>query len=132
MKDPLVAALLAWLIPGAGHWYVGQRSKALAFCILLTGLFVTGVWLTAGACVDLGRHRYAFLLQAFEGVLAIGTLLLTRAAHEPPASRLSDLGMLLTLVAGALNVLLIADALYRARPVPGDEEAAGAKKEAKV
>jgi hypothetical protein len=131
MRDPLVAALLAWLIPGAGHWYVGQRTKALLFCLTLTVLFVAGIWLTEGACVDLGRHRYAFILQAFQGVQAVAALILTHGARELPASRLTDLGMLLTLVAGALNVLLIADASYRSAPVPSDPAAATDEKEAR-
>lgn len=115
-KDPALAPLLALLLPGAGHWYVGQRGKAVVFCFLLVTLFATGVLLTDGGCVDLGRHPYAFALQAFQGLVAIGALALTYGAHEPEACKLSDLGMLLTLVAGALNVLLIADVLYRSGP----------------
>jgi hypothetical protein len=55
---------------------------------------------------------------AFDGAVAFGALILTWGEPEPPASKLNDFGMLLTLVAGALNVLLIADALYRSGPPP--------------
>ena len=115
-KNPALALLFAWLLPGGGHWYVGQRGKAVIFCFLLITLFTLGVLLTDGGCVDIGRHPYAFLLQAAEGLVAGVALVLTAGAPAPPASRLSDLGMLLTLVAGALNVLLIADTLYRSGP----------------
>ena len=27
-KDIFWAAVLAWLIPGAGHWYIGDRKRA--------------------------------------------------------------------------------------------------------
>ena len=117
MKKTLgLALLLAWLVPGAGHWYVGQRVKAVVFCFVLIGLFTTGVLLTDGGCVDLGRHPWAFLLQACDGLVAAAGLLLTAGAPEFPASKLGDLGMLLTLIGGALNVLLIADTLYRGGP----------------
>lgn len=38
LKNPVVAAVLAFLIPGAGHWYQGRRFKAAIYstCILLT------------------------------------------------------------------------------------------------
>lgn len=112
-KSSVLAVLFAWLLPGAGHWYIGQRGKAVVFCFLLVTMFTLGVLLTQGGGVDTGRHLYAFLLQAFAGIPAVVTLVLTAGALEPPASKLSDFGMLLTLVAGALNILLIADALFR-------------------
>lgn len=112
-KSSVLAVLFAWLLPGAGHWYIGQRGKAVVFCFLLVTMFTLGVLLTQGGCVDTGRHLYAFLLQASEGIPAVFALVLTAGAPEPPTSRLGDFGMLLTLVAGALNILLIADALYR-------------------
>ncbi len=112
-KSPALAVLFAWLLPGGGHWYVGQRVKGVIFCFLLVALFTLGVLLTDGGCVDLGRHPYALMLQMFEGLVAGAAVVLSYGSPELPASRMSDFGMLLTLVAGALNVLLIADAFYR-------------------
>ena len=112
--------LLAWLLPGAGHWYVGQRAKGAIFCFLLVGLFALGALLTNGGCISLDRHPYALLLQGCEGLVAGAALALSAGSPEFPASRLGDLGMLLTLVGGALNVLLAADAMYRAAPVKGE------------
>ena len=116
-----VTVLLAWLVPGMGHWYIGQRIKGAIFCFLVTVTFATGVLITQGGCVDLGRHPYAFILQASNGLVALAALVFTWGSHEFPASTLGDLGMLYTLVAGALNVLLIGDALYRAGPTEEGE-----------
>jgi hypothetical protein len=120
-KHPALAVLFAWLVPGAGHVYLGQWVKGACFGFLLIAVFTFGVLLTDGACVDLGRHPWAFALQAGEGIAAAVALVLTRGAVEPPASKLNDLGMLLTLVGGAMNVLLIADVLYRTGPAPAKE-----------
>ena len=119
--NPFVAALLAWLLPGAGHWYIGQRGKAVVFCFVLVTTFTLGVLLTGGGGVDLERHSYSFVLQAGQGLVALAALLFTAGAPELPASGTSDLGMLLTLVGGALNLLLIADALYRGAPTAEGE-----------
>jgi hypothetical protein len=52
LKDPAFAALLAWLVPGLGHWYQGRRAKAVLFFVCITGLFFHGVYLGGGTCLD--------------------------------------------------------------------------------
>ena len=41
LKDPVVAALLAWFLPGAGHLYQGRHAKGILYmaCILTTFFF---------------------------------------------------------------------------------------------
>jgi uncharacterized protein DUF6677 len=139
-RHPVLTLILAWLLPGAGHFYIGQRRKGVVFCFLVLALFFTGVLITEGGGIDCkplgvikvvlridraadcGRHPWSFALQAFDGPVAFVALAATSGASEIQASKLSDLGLLLTLVAGALNVLLIADALYRAGPQVAEDE----------
>jgi hypothetical protein len=45
LKDPALAAFLAWLVPGLGHWYQGRRAKAVLFFVCIMGLFTFGLWL---------------------------------------------------------------------------------------
>ncbi len=45
LKDPILAALLAWLIPGLGHFYQGRRAKAALYFVCILGLFVFGLCL---------------------------------------------------------------------------------------
>ncbi len=145
-QSPALTLLFAWLLPGAGHWYIGQRTKAVLFCFILVAMFVLGVLLTEGGCVnikprgaakavlriavldfrgageiDAGRHPWAFALQACNGAAAFAALFLSAGRPEFPASKLGDFGLLLTLVAGALNVLLMADALCRCGRPPGQD-----------
>ena len=47
LKDPALAALLAWLIPGLGHWYQGRRAKAALYFVCIMGLFAYGVYLSS-------------------------------------------------------------------------------------
>lgn len=42
LKDPGIAALLAWLIPGAGHFYQGRRFKGAIYSVCILGLFLSG------------------------------------------------------------------------------------------
>lgn len=51
LKEPWLAALLAWLIPGAGHLYQGRMGKGLLFFICILGTFLFGLWLGEGKVV---------------------------------------------------------------------------------
>jgi hypothetical protein len=59
LKDPILAALLAWLVPGLGHWYQGRRAKAVLFFVCIMGLFSYGVYLGGGTRDDEnGKKRF--------------------------------------------------------------------------
>ena len=48
LKNPVVAALLAFVIPGAGHWYQGRRFKATIYSVCILTIFVWGMILGGG------------------------------------------------------------------------------------
>lgn len=112
-KEPYVAVLLGWLVPGCGHLYAGRVGKALFFSAVVTGLFVLGAALGEWRNVSAIHHQWALLLQLFDGILPIGLALknwLEQAAAEANPTRWSDFGFVCTLVSGALNALVMADA----------------------
>ena len=45
VRSALVLFLLAWLIPGAGHFSLGKRQKAYVFAVVLPAMFVIGLLL---------------------------------------------------------------------------------------
>ncbi|HLA84342.1 MAG TPA: DUF6677 family protein [Thermoguttaceae bacterium] len=58
LKDPALAALLAWLIPGLGHAYQGRWAKAVLFFVCIMGTFVYGLYLGSDRAVGWGRVVY--------------------------------------------------------------------------
>lgn len=38
-----LAGLLGWLIPGAGHWYIGRPARAIILFVTIQALFWSGV-----------------------------------------------------------------------------------------
>jgi uncharacterized protein DUF6677 len=38
-----VACVMAWLIPGGGHFYLGKRAKSLVFFVVVTVTFLFGL-----------------------------------------------------------------------------------------
>jgi TM2 domain-containing membrane protein YozV len=51
LKSPAKAAFLAFLFPGAGHFYQGRKHKAILFAICILGLFITGFIIGRGRVV---------------------------------------------------------------------------------
>lgn len=49
-----MAALLAFLLPGLGHWYLGERKRAVYVLVGVLGLFFGGVLIGGISCVDSG------------------------------------------------------------------------------
>jgi hypothetical protein len=43
--NPYVISAVAWLVPGAGHLWLGRTQKGLIFLVTLPLMFATGLWL---------------------------------------------------------------------------------------
>lgn len=126
-KSPEVAALLAWVIPGAGHLYAGHKVKAAGGLVFVLGLFMWGLFLSGGEAVSLDDeqgHPYAFLAQVGAGGPTSVGLIYSRTSLERPTGNEEfedpaycrghpdrDTGLLFTMIAGLLNLLLVHDAL---------------------
>ena len=51
LKDPIVAAILAWLIPGLGHIYQGRTAKGVLFMVCILSTFFYGLFISDGRAV---------------------------------------------------------------------------------
>ncbi|MGD0516513.1 MAG: DUF6677 family protein [Thermoguttaceae bacterium] len=58
LKDPIMAAFLAWLIPGLGHLYQGRIAKAVLFFVCIVGIYAYGVYLGGNSDLGYGRAVY--------------------------------------------------------------------------
>jgi hypothetical protein len=51
LKDPRLAAFLAWLVPGLGHMYQGRTGKGILFFACIVGTFFYGLYIGNGRVV---------------------------------------------------------------------------------
>jgi hypothetical protein len=58
LKDPFIAGVLAWLIPGLGHFYQGRNAKGALFSICILGTFLYGLYLGGSSQLGWGRAVY--------------------------------------------------------------------------
>src|SRR6185503_12887249 len=134
LRDPTVAAILAWLIPGAGHFYQRRTGKGLLFMICILGTYFFGLALGEGKVVYASWNqvdrRWQYPLQLGVGLPAAPAIVQSMVARRgnppllggvmaPPihSDQLSEwhrrlnirfeLGTLYTMIAGLLNILAI-------------------------
>ena len=78
LRDPTVAALLSWLVPGLGHLWQGRRRKGWLFMGSLVGTLVAGMLVGGGKVAYCqwrpGARRIEFLGQAGIGAVAVPAL----------------------------------------------------------
>lgn len=125
--DANVAAVLTWVIPGAGHVYLGAPIFGIAAFLVITGLYLLGIRLSDGMAfeflqTDL-RSPIAPILTPEVGNLSaviwhMRSYGFGQAFPRPwPAS--IDLGTFLTACSGLLNACLACKAHFDARVPTG-------------
>ena len=93
LRDPRLAAFLAWLVPGAGHFYQGRIGKGILFLVCILGTWIFGMYLGAGRVVYLSWRpddiRWAYFCQVGVGLPAMPALLqFVHARRDPRAAPL--------------------------------------------
>jgi len=119
-----VAGLLAWILPGAGHFYLGHWKRGLIFLVAIAATFWSGVAIGAVRyTVDPHERTAWFMAQLCTGTHGLAACFWgeslranTPAPKASPSYRSSDTGVVYSGVAGLLNLLVIVNALVLADP----------------
>ena len=107
------AGVLAWLVPGAGHWCLGRRPQALIIFVTICATFALGIHLAGIEMVDPHGSTAWFCAQMLAGVPALVAVLLQNPDVPAEFGRGVDLGQVYAGVAGLLNLLCVLDALMK-------------------
>jgi hypothetical protein len=111
-SNPYLVGVMAWVVPGFGHLWLGRRQKGLIFLVALISMFAFGLWLKGRlfpfqlseplvalmAFADLGMGL-PYLIAKVLGVDRGNVILITY-----------DYGNAFIIVAGLLNMLVVLDA----------------------
>lgn len=145
LRNRYVAAFLAWMIPGAGHYYQRRYLKSGVFFVSILSSFLIGMLIADRKCVyaswDGTERRWQFVLQAGIGLPVLpaaiegwrgkdaetklfgGFMSAPRSTGDLDDWNFAtasgfDMGTLYTMVAGLLNILVIFDAFAGPLPPP--------------
>ena len=111
-KRSITAMILAFFVPGAGHFYLGYRARAAIFFVIVLVLFVIGLSID-GSLYTLQDSGGALLkILASFGSMGSGALYFIARAlgpHGDVTSLTYEYGTTFTLTAGLMNLLLVLD-----------------------
>lgn len=146
------AYMLAWALPGLGHWWLGERKRAVLIAAAVLGLLFGGVLIGGIDSVDQREDGPWFLAQAWNGPLVfavdfaneellkkpgrLGELMSSPAPPKAPGGPptevfvsslkgigvVNDIGTLYIALGGLMNLVVMLDAASRARR-NGEEDA---------
>lgn len=118
-----LAALLAWLMPGLGHWWIGERGRGIILFVVVTVTFWSGVavggvrtvispnengpWIAAQLCMG---PQSLIALKSAQGLRAEEAA--GKANYKSPWPS-GDIGVVYAGIAGLLNLLVMLDVLAR-------------------
>jgi hypothetical protein len=118
-----VAGLLAWLIPGAGHWFLGRRVRAVILFVIIQGLFWWGVAIGGVFTVDPREELWWSRAQLCTGAGGVVSYYRQSAKHqslvEEAKATDGDLDHVTQSLKAAKNLVLVAPAAGPARVFTG-------------
>jgi len=92
LKNPTLAAVLAWLVPGLGHVYQRRTAKGILFFVCIMGIFLYGLYLGGNHDLGWGRvvyvswqpghRRLPYLCQIGVGLPALPAMVEARRARD--------------------------------------------------
>ena len=123
----------AWLLPGLGHWLLGERKRGAILVGSIGGLWIAGLLIGGIGVIDRRSHPAWFAGQ----ILTAPSLAIQYATGQPvhrqngrspsdPSSfqpsfgRVKEQGILFTSLAGLLNLLTMIDIAGRSGPGRSD------------
>jgi hypothetical protein len=108
----VLLCLASWAIPGAGHLWLGRRSKGLIFLVALPAMFAIGLALH-GRLFPFDMSDPLVALAALAD-LGVGLIYFAAAAFGFGAGQVRlvtyEYGNAFLIVAGLLNLLVVIDA----------------------
>ena len=116
--NAFVSMLLALVVPGAGHFYLGRRVRAVAFFCIIVFMFAVGLAVEGGIYTLSESSGNALKILASLGSMGSGVLYVLanwRHAYGNVTSQTFEYGKTFTLTAGVMNLLLMIDCFDIAR-----------------
>lgn len=121
------AAFGAWVLPGLGHFMLGQKQRGAILCITIGVLWLSGMVIGGISVFDHREHPAWFVGQMLMAPSVIVDQTVTRKLkpyagpsdpasnplYEPSFGRMNEQGVLYTALAGLLNLLAILDVLHQ-------------------
>jgi hypothetical protein len=110
----LVVGLLAWLLPGAGHFALNEKKRAAIIFVAIVLTFCAGLYVGSIGVIDPINAKPWYVAQVMNSPLVLTLGHLTGTGNYPVYGRPNEIGQIYTGITGLLNLLCIVNAVYMA------------------
>jgi len=110
----LIVGLLAWFLPGAGHFLLKEKKRSIIIFITIVLTFCTGLYIGSIGVIDPVGAKPWYVAQIMNSPMVTALGHLTASGGFPVYGRPNEIGQIYTSIAGLLNLLCIVNAVYLA------------------
>jgi hypothetical protein len=110
--NPIVVAIVGWLVPGAAHLWLGQVRKAIIFFVTLSGMFAVGLAFGGRLFPFQLSDPLVFLAAVAEWGQVVPRVIAATAdaGRGDVVAATYEYGNTFLMVSGLLNMLVVLDA----------------------
>ena len=110
----LTVGLLAWLIPGAGHFIIKEKRRAIIIFVTIVLTFAVGLYVGSIGVINPVTAKLAYAAQIMNSPMVAALGRFTVNARYFVFGKPNEVGQIYTSIAGLLNLLCIVNAVYLA------------------
>ena len=122
----LIVGLLAWLVPGGGHFLLKERKRSIIIFVTIVLTFAAGLYVGSIGVINPIVAKPWYVAQIMNSPMVDLLRRLTATGDYPVYGRPNEIGQIYTSIAGLLNLLCIVNAVYLAH-LRGTETDGGSK-----
>lgn len=106
--------LLAWVVPGGGHFLLNERRRAIVILVTVILTFFIGLYVGSIGVIDPVNAKPWYAAQLMNSPIVFFLGQIGASGHFPVYGRAGEVGQIYTSIAGLLNLLCIVNAVYTA------------------
>lgn len=110
----IVIGLLAWVVPGGGHFALNERRRAIVICVTVVLTFLVGLHVGSIGVIDPVNAKPWYVAQLMNSPAVFFLGQISASGQFPVFGRAGEIGQIYTSIAGLLNLLCIVNAIYTA------------------
>jgi hypothetical protein len=110
----LIVGLLAWLVPGGGHYVLNKRRRAAVISVSIILTFLIGLYVGSVGVIDPVGAKPWYVAQIMNSPVVFLLGRVSATGNFPVYGRPNEIGQIYTSIAGLLNLLCIVNAVYLA------------------
>ena len=110
----LLVALVAWFVPGGGHYILKRKKHAVIISVTIILTFLTGLYIGSLGVIDSVHAKPWYLSQLMVSPVVSLLGIMSAKGDYTVFGRPLEIGQIYTSIAGMLNLLCIINAVYLA------------------